>query len=122
MNVVTKPSLGDSRLAARLRRETQGEVLFAPADRGRYATDASIYQIEPYGACGARTIEDVQAAMALCREEGIAVLPRGGGDVQCGQTVNRALVLDCTKYLRGVIRWMRRRARPACSRASRWAR
>ncbi len=105
MNVQTKtrPSLGDSRLAARLKRETRGEVLFAPADRGRYATDASIYQIEPYGVLVPRSLDDVQAAMALCRDEGIPVLPRGGGTSQCGQTVNRALVLDCTKYLRGVI-------------------
>ncbi|MBP0463270.1 FAD-binding protein [Roseomonas sp. PWR1] len=103
MNVTTRPTIGDSRLAARLRRETRGEVLFAPADRGRYATDASIYQIEPYGVLVPRTIEDVQAAMAICREEGIPVLPRGGGTSQCGQTVNRALVLDCTKYLRDVI-------------------
>ena len=103
MNVVTKPSPGDSRLADRLRRETRGEVLFSPADRGRYATDASIYQVEPHGVLVPRSIEDVQAAMALCREEGIPVLPRGGGTSQCGQTVNRALVLDCTKYLRGVI-------------------
>jgi FAD/FMN-containing dehydrogenase/Fe-S oxidoreductase len=103
MNVTTRPSIGDSRLAARLRRETQGEVLFSAADRGRYATDASIYQIEPYGVLVPRSIEDVQAAMAICREEGIPVLPRGGGTSQCGQTVNRALVLDCTKYLRAVI-------------------
>ncbi len=103
MNVIPRPSLGDSRLAARLRRDTQGEVLFSAADRGRYATDASIYQVEPYGVLVPRTIEDVQVAMTLCREEGIPILPRGGGTSQCGQTVNRALVLDCTKYLRGVI-------------------
>ena len=103
MNVIPRPSLGDSRLAARLRRDTQGEVLFSAADRGRYATDASIYQVEPYGVLVPRTIEDVQAAMALCREEGIPILPRGGGTSQCGQTVNRALVLDCTKHLRGVV-------------------
>jgi len=99
----TRPTLGDSRLAARLRRETRGEVLFSAADRGRYATDASIYQIEPHGVLVPRSVEDVEAAMALCREEGIPILPRGGGTSQCGQTVNRALVLDCTKYLRGLI-------------------
>ncbi|NMJ43999.1 FAD-binding protein [Roseomonas sp. JC162] len=103
MNVTTRPTIGDSRLADRLRRETRGEVLFSASDRGRYATDASIYQIEPYGVLVPRSIEDVQAAMAICREDGIPVLPRGGGTSQCGQTVNRALVLDCTKYLRNVV-------------------
>ena len=95
--------LGDVRLEARLRRETQSEVLFSRGDRGRYATDASIYQVEPVGVVVPRTIEDVAAAMAIAREHGVPVLPRGGGTSQCGQTVNRALVIDCTKYLRRVI-------------------
>src|ERR1700677_3875351 len=91
------------KLATRLRRETSGEVLFSRADRGRYATDASIYQIEPVGVLVPRTIEDVATAMAIARECGVPVLPRGGGTSQCGQTVNRALVLDCSKYLRNVL-------------------
>ncbi|MBK1661339.1 FAD-binding and (Fe-S)-binding domain-containing protein [Paracraurococcus ruber] len=95
--------IGDSRLGDRLRRETAGEVLWAAGDRGRYATDASIYQIEPVGVLVPRTIADVEAAMAICREEGVPVLPRGGGTSQCGQTVNRALVIDCTKHLRQVL-------------------
>jgi len=98
-----KDRIGDSRLAARLGRETEGEVLFTPADRGRYATDASIYQVEPVGVLVPRRIADVEAAVAICREEGIPVLPRGGGTSQCGQTVNRALVLDCSKHLREVL-------------------
>lgn len=104
MNAITGRSrIGDSRLAERLRRETEGEVLFGAGDRGRYATDASIYQMEPIGVLVPRTTEDVAAAMAICREEGISVLPRGGGTSQCGQTVNRALVVDCTKHLRNVL-------------------
>ena len=94
---------GDARLAARLRAETGGEVLFGRADRGRYSTDASIYQVEPVGVLVPRTIDDVQAAMAVAREHGVPVLARGGGTSQCGQTVNRALVLDCTKYLNRVL-------------------
>jgi len=105
MNAFTIPRdrIGDSALAARLRRETAGEVLFGAADRGRYATDASIYQVEPVGVLIPRTMEDVATAMAICREAGVPVLPRGGGTSQCGQTVNRALVIDCTKHLRRVL-------------------
>ena len=90
-------------LAARLRREIAGEVLFSAADCGRYATDASIYQVEPVGVIMPRRIEDVMAALAICREAGVPVLPRGGGTSQCGQTVNRALVIDCSKHLRRVL-------------------
>ncbi|MBP0492916.1 FAD-binding and (Fe-S)-binding domain-containing protein [Pararoseomonas indoligenes] len=105
MNAITRSRLtpGDSRLAARLKRETEGEVLFGAGDRGRYATDASIYQVEPVGVLVPRTVEDVAAAMAICREEGVPVLPRGGGTSQCGQTVNRALVLDCSRHLRNLV-------------------
>ena len=78
-------------------------MLFSRADRGRYATDASIYQIEPVGVLVPRTIEDVATAMAIARESDVPVLARGGGTSQCGQTVNRALVLDCSKYLRKVL-------------------
>jgi FAD/FMN-containing dehydrogenase/Fe-S oxidoreductase len=95
--------LAASALAARLKREIAGEVLFSPADRGRYATDASIYQVEPVGVIVPRRIEDVMAAIALCREAGVPVLARGGGTSQCGQTVNRALVIDCSKYLNRVL-------------------
>ena len=95
--------LGDARLAQRLRRETDSEVLFGRADRGRYSTDASIYQVEPVGVVVPRTIGDVAATIAIAREHGVPVLPRGGGTSQCGQTVNRALVIDCTKHLRRVI-------------------
>jgi FAD/FMN-containing dehydrogenase/Fe-S oxidoreductase len=94
---------GDSRLAERLKREIRGEVLFSRADRGRYATDASIYQIEPLGVIVPQEIGDVAAALSIAREEGIPVLPRGGGTSQCGQTVNRALVIDCSKHLRRIL-------------------
>ena len=89
--------------ADRLRREIRGEVLFSRADRGRYATDASIYQVEPIGVIVPEEIGDVAAALSIAREEGVPVLPRGGGTSQCGQTVNRALVIDCSKHLRRVL-------------------
>ena len=98
-----KAPLGDPRLAQRLRREVDGDVLFTRADRGRYATDASIYQVEPVGVVVPRTTEGAAAAIAIAREHGVPVLPRGGGTSQCGQTVNRALVIDCTKHLRRVL-------------------
>ena len=47
-----------SRLEQRPRRETQGEVLFDASSRGRYATDASIYQIGPLWVVVPRSCED----------------------------------------------------------------
>ena len=94
---------GDSALAARLRREIEGEVLFDAFSRGRYSTDASHYQIEPLGVVVAKTQQDIRTVMEIAAEEGIPVLPRGGGTSQCGQTVGEALVVDVSKHLNRVI-------------------
>ena len=94
---------GDSALAARLRREIRGEVLFDAASRGRYSTDASIYQIEPVGVVVPQTEEDARLAIQIAADQGVPILPRGGGTSQCGQTVGAALVIDNSKYLNRVI-------------------
>jgi FAD/FMN-containing dehydrogenase/Fe-S oxidoreductase len=90
-------------LATRLRRAVEGEVLFDRGTRGRYATDASIYQVEPAGVLVPRTVSDVEAAIALCRELRVPLLARGAGTSQCGQTVGPGLVIDNTKYLNRVV-------------------
>ncbi len=97
----TRP--GDPKLEAALRKAVRGEVLFGRADRGRYATDASIYQVEPLGVVVPMTRDDLAATLAVARDFDVPVLGRGGGTSQCGQTVNRAVVLDCTKHLRKVL-------------------
>lgn len=90
-------------LAAKLRAAMQGDVLFDPFSRGRYATDASFYQIMPAGVVVPRTTEDALAAFAIAREAGVKVTPRGGGTSQCGQTVNDGLIIDVSKHLNEVL-------------------
>ena len=91
------------RLAARLSSETQGEVLFSAADRGRYATDASIYQSMPTGVFVPRSSADVALALEICRDLGVPIVARGGGTSQCGQTVGAGLVIDHSKYVRNIL-------------------
>jgi len=88
-----------SPLARRLAREVDGEVLFDAASRGRYSTDASIYQVTPVGVVVPRTADAAICAMQIAVEEGVPILPRGAGSSQCGQTVGAALVIDDSKYL-----------------------
>ena len=97
------PRVGDSALAQRLRRALEGEVLFDAFTRGRYSTDASIYQIEPIGVVVPRTTEDIVRVIEIAAEEGTPVLARGGGTSQSGQTVAEALVVDTSKYLNAVL-------------------
>jgi FAD/FMN-containing dehydrogenase/Fe-S oxidoreductase len=97
------PGPTNHRLKNRLATAIQGDVLFDPFSRGRYATDASIYQIEPIGVVVPKTLDEVRIAAEIARDEGVPLLPRGGGTSQAGQTVGRALVIDFTKHLRRVI-------------------
>lgn len=93
---------GDPGLATKLERALEGDVLFSPFDRGRYSTDASLYQIEPIGVVAPKSDADLEAALSIVREAGVSVLARGGGTSQAGQTVGRSLVLDCSRHLNGI--------------------
>ena len=92
-----------STLARRLREELQGEVLFDRFNRGRYSTDASIYQLMPIGVVLPKSDDDVEAAIKIAKEEGIPVLPRGSGTSQNGQAIGEALLIDTTRHLNQII-------------------
>src|SRR5215475_2257816 len=92
-----------STLERRLRSETTGDVLFDAFNRGRYATDASFYQIMPAAVVVPRTMDEALTALAICRDEGRIVTPRGGGTSQCGQTINEGIVVDFSKHLNRLI-------------------
>ena len=94
---------GDPDLETRLRSVIEGEVLFDAWSRGRYSTDASIYQIEPIGVVVPKSEADLLRSLELAQEHGVAVLPRGAGTSQCGQTVGAALVIDTSKHLDGLV-------------------
>ncbi len=92
----------DSLLAAQLRRELEGDVFFDAYSRGRYSTDASMYQIQPLGVVVPRRHQDVLSAIQIAAEHDVPVLPRGAGTSQAGQTVGEALVIDGSKHLTSV--------------------
>lgn len=90
-------------LARRLSEAMRGEVLFDAASRGRYATDASIYQITPVGVVVPRDQDDLRVALDVARSENVPLLARGAGTSQCGQTVGEALVVDTSKWLNNIV-------------------
>ena len=98
-----KGAIGDSALATKFARNLRGDVLFDPFSRGRYSTDASIYQIEPIGVVIPQNNSDLFVALEIARNEGLPVLPRGGGTSQCGQTVGEAIIIDTSKHLNNLI-------------------
>jgi FAD/FMN-containing dehydrogenase/Fe-S oxidoreductase len=100
---MSHPQAGPSRLEQKLRAEISGDVFFDRFNRGRYATDASFYQIIPAGVVVPRTIDEALRALAIARDDGRIVTPRGGGTSQCGQTVNEGVVIDFSKHLNKII-------------------
>jgi FAD/FMN-containing dehydrogenase/Fe-S oxidoreductase len=90
-------------LERRLRVELSGDVRFDRFTRGRYATDASHYQMMPLGVVAPRSVAEAERAIAIARAEKVTVLARGGGTSQSGQTVNHSLVIDCSKYLNHIL-------------------
>ena len=97
------PDHAPSPLQTRLAREISGEVLFDRFSRGRYATDASFYQIMPEGVVVPRTMDEALRALAIARDDGRIVTARGGGTSQCGQTVNNGIVIDFSKHLSRIL-------------------
>src|SRR5213079_3362803 len=86
-----------------LRRHVDGDVRFDQYSRLLYSTDASMYQMEPIGVVIPRHAGDVQAVLELANRENVAVLPRGGGTSLTGQTVNRAVVMDFSRWMNNVL-------------------
>ena len=89
-------------LVAALEARVEGDVRFDEYSRQLYATDASAYEMLPVGVVLPRSTADVAGVVAYCAEEGIPVLPRGGGTSLAGQAVNEAVVLDFTRYMDSV--------------------
>ena len=90
------------RLARRLRGETRAEVHVDLGRRGVYATDASLYEIEPLCVVVPRTARDVAAVVAVAAGEGVPIVPRGGGTSLSGQTVCAGIVVDFSKYVNAI--------------------
>ncbi|MFC4871838.1 FAD-binding and (Fe-S)-binding domain-containing protein [Negadavirga shengliensis] len=103
----------NSQLTKALIENIQGDVLTDAYSLGMYSTDASIYQITPVAIVLPKDERDVKKAMALAKEHGVTILPRGGGTSLAGQTVGHSIVLDFSKYMNNTLeinteeRWVR---------------
>src|ERR1700753_2004023 len=98
-----RKSAENSEFASLLRREISGDVFFDAFNRGRYATDASFYQMVPFGVVVPKTMDEALRALAIARDDGRIVTPRGGGTSQCGQTINDGIVIDFSKHLNRIV-------------------
>ncbi|MFB7664994.1 FAD-binding and (Fe-S)-binding domain-containing protein [Kitasatospora sp. NPDC056138] len=91
-------------LARALDAAVRGDVRFGAAERTVYSHDASNYRQLPLGVVKPADTDDVRATLALCREYGVPVVPRGAGTSIGGQAIGPgAVVLDFRRYLNRVL-------------------
>ncbi|MEU7183640.1 MULTISPECIES: FAD-binding and (Fe-S)-binding domain-containing protein [Streptomyces] len=90
-------------LVRELTAAVRGEVSFAAADRALVTMDASNYRRVPRAVVAPRDADDVAAALRVCREHGVPVVPRGGGTSIAGQATGVGVVLDFTRHLRRIV-------------------
>ena len=81
----------------------KGEIRTDKYSRIFYSTDASIYQVMPFGVLIPQSVEDVQLAVELSHKFKIPIVPRTGGSSLAGQAVNEAVIIDMSKYLNKVL-------------------
>ena len=84
---------------SRSRARVRGEVRFDDGSRALYATDSSNYRQVPVGVVIPRDADDVEEAVAVCREHQVPILARGAGTSLAGQACNVAVVFDFSKYM-----------------------
>ena len=97
------PDGSSQQLLKKLKNKTTAEVYYDNFTRGRYSTDASIYQMMPYGVLIPKNKSDLIDTINYAREAKVPLLARGGGTSQCGQTVNEAIVIDNSKFLNKIL-------------------
>ncbi|MFD3698611.1 FAD-binding and (Fe-S)-binding domain-containing protein [Streptomyces sp. NPDC058646] len=86
-----------------LRTELRGEVDFGAAARALVTMDASNYRRVPAGVVAPRDAGDVAAALRVCAEAGVPVVPRGGGTSIAGQATGTGVVLDLTRHMNALV-------------------
>ena len=91
------------RLSRVLRGVTNADIRFGRHDRMLYATDASIYQVEPIGVVVPHTVADGASAVRYLCAQGVPVLPRGSGTALAGQSVNHAVIVDFSQHCRAIL-------------------
>ena len=90
------------RIQADLRGLIEGDVFCDPLYAQMYASDASIYEIQPLGVARPRSTRDVSELLKYCHQHQLAVFPRGGGSGLAGQALGRGIIVDFSRYMRRV--------------------
>src|SRR6266849_1819258 len=78
------------------------DVRFDNLTRQLYATDASIYQIEPVGAAFPKSAQQAAAVIQAAAAAGVSVVPRGAGTSLSGGAIGEGLIVDFSRHNRQI--------------------
>src|SRR5580693_9402450 len=78
------------------------EVAFDNLTRQLYATDASLYQIEPQAVAFPRTVKQAISVIQAANQIGLSVTPRGAGTGLAGGAIGEGLVIDFARHNRQI--------------------
>jgi FAD/FMN-containing dehydrogenase/Fe-S oxidoreductase len=90
-------------LAGALRRAGVAEVDNAPRRRAEFSSDASNYRVVPDLVVFPRSVDEVAAVIATCRDAGAAVTCRGAGTSVAGNAIGPGVVIDFSRHLNQVL-------------------
>ncbi|MCH5372738.1 MAG: FAD-binding oxidoreductase, partial [Planctomycetes bacterium] len=79
-----------------------GDVYCDPIMSQLYASDASIYQMQPRGVIRPRTVSDVIATVQYAAEHELSLHPRGAGSGVSGESLGRGLLIDFSQHMRRI--------------------
>jgi FAD/FMN-containing dehydrogenase/Fe-S oxidoreductase len=96
-------TVAPAELAAALRAAGLAETDTATRRRAEYSSDASNYRVVPAVVAFPRHADEIVAALTVCRELGVPVVPRGGGTSIAGNSLSTGLVLDLSRHLNRVV-------------------
>ena len=83
-------------------KQTGCDVRFDNLTRQLYATDASIYQIEPAAVAFPRSAREASAIIRAAADAGVSVTPRGAGTSLVGNAIGDGLIVEFSRYNRQI--------------------
>ena len=83
-------------------KQTGCDARFDNLTRQLYATDASIYQIEPIGVAFPKSAQQASLVIRAAADAGLSVTPRGAGTSLVGNAIGEGLIIDFSRYNRQI--------------------
>lgn len=78
------------------------EIAFDAQTRQLYATDASMYQVDPVAVAFPKTVRQLSALVDGAGQAGVSVIARGAGTGLVGGALGEGLIVDFSRYCRGI--------------------